>query len=299
MKKTQNGITRIRFVTIFYFGSNYFWNFAINPLSNKNWIRLDFDEVIPDTPNPPDDSEIKNTSLDMDCDEEVVPIKMRKISPMIPEIYADIVNQYVQRSQSLFSQDIFDETAENIAENVGENVDEKNGVQEQVEPINQNEVAEKAFGAVVKDIGDEKANADLQPGNIRNGDMLASSPNDVQTSKLNDVAISNDLSQSSPNEVPTSSKNSSQISNQNDDSNEQNAQVSSQNNVPTSRPIDVPPNQFNFTLDHESEKIDIKEIIDALMSQEDVTLETEELIEMHSTIQDRVNNLLDEAQATL
>lgn len=264
----------------------------------------------------------------MDYDEEVIiPTKKTKFEPKIPKIYADIVNQNVQRSQSLFSPDIFDETDENIAENVaeniaknigeniaknvgenvGENVDEENE-QEKIEPINQNEVTEKALGAVVEDIGDENSNADLQPGNICNGDMVTSGPNDVQTSKLNDVAISDDLSQSSPNEVPkvpTSSKKGSQISNQNDDaqiSNEQNAQVSSQNNVPTSRPIDVPPNQFNFTLDHESENIDIMEIIDALMSQEDekiVSLETDELIEMHSTIQDRVNSLLDEAQETL
>lgn len=235
----------------------------------------------------------------MDWDKEVIPTKKSKFEPMIPEIYADIVNQYVQRSQSLFSQDIFDETADNIAanvgendgENVGENDGEKNE-QEQIEAINQTEVTEKALVAVVEDIGDEMSNADLQPGNICNGDLLTSGPNDVQTSKLNDMAISNDLSQSSSNEVPTSSKNSTQISN------EQNAQVSSQNNVLTSRPTDVPPNQFNFTLDHESEKIDIMGIIDALMTQDD-KIETDELIEMHNTIQDRVNSLLDEAQETL
>lgn len=284
-------------------------------MSNKNSIRLDFDEFIPDTPNPPDDNKIENTSLEMDWDKEVIPTKKSKFEPMIPEIYADIVNQYVQRSQSLFSQDIFDETADNIAANVGENDGENDGEkvgekvgendgenvgkndaekneQEQIEAINQTEVTEKALVAVVEDIGDEMSTADLQPGNICNGDLLTSGPNDVQTSKLNDMAISNDLSQSSSNEVPTSSKNSTQISN------ERNAQVSSQNNVLTSRPIDVPPNQFNFTLDHESEKIDIMGIIDALMTQDD-KIETDELIEMHNTIQDRVNSLLDEAQETL
>lgn len=197
-------------------------------------IRLDFDEIIPDTQDPPDDSEIEKIPPEMNgdkCSKENVPAKKLKVSPDMFESYEIIIDQDIQQSPDLFTPGC-----------CGENGGEKN----EHEQFARNEVTENA--------------SDAASGMIVAADESEKSVKSKINSDLMACEIAKD-------------------------------------NMLTSNPYDVPNNHFDYTLDGESEQIDIMEIVNALMSQENVSIETlttDELIEVNSHTQSRIDRMIDE-----
>lgn len=198
-------------------------------------IRVDFDEIIPDTQDPPDDTEIEKippeTSGDK-CSKENVPAKKLKVSPDMFESYEIIIDQNIQQSPDIFTPD-----------GCGGNDGEKN----EHEQFARNEVTENASDAASGMVAAVVVEYEKSVKSEINSDLMA-------------CEIAED-------------------------------------NMLTSHPNDVPNNHFDYTLDGGSEQIDIMEIVNALMSQENVSIETltaDELIEVNRNVQSRIDRMIDE-----
>lgn len=242
----------------------------------KNTIGIGWDVVIPETPDSAEsifENDLPSTSINNEHCNEFAAIKRFKVAPISSEIGKTDETIDKPNDQQCQSQNMFD------SDSIDGNLDQENGC-DQAHPIRQDELAESATNDESINEKSEHAQSNTM-GQIEKPELICDAA--VELLFENDKLVVNS------NEMPSPDK------------------------CPSPSPNEMMQNLFEPTIGCESEKINIADLVDALVTQEsdidgdamaknsvDVEeVSVDELIQMHTDFQDRVSCLLNEAQETL